>query len=524
MAFSIADERTLGGELDLRAERHPDASWLTYEALDGSVESFTYAEFVARTWQTARVLHELGIQSGERILVHLGNCPEFLLLWFGAARLGAIVVPTNPLSSDPELEYLCQHASAVLVAIGAVDARRAARLRAACPSVRQVLICRGASELGTPFSDALAGVDSRPLSTRAASADAVAILYTSGTTSRPKGCVITHANYIHVGEAVGQHTGMTPTDRHLVVMPYFHGNAQYYSTMSSLVVGASIVVGERFSASRYFSLAARHGATVGSLFAAPMRMLLAQPAISPVPDHRLRLVYFAQNLTQAQLDEWERRFHVPLMQIYGMTEQLGHPLANPLHGRRDNMTIGRPTLAFRCRVVDEEGRDVADGQPGQLLVAGVPGISLMREYFQAPEATAEAIRDGWLWTGDTVRRRPDGYFEFVDRVKDMIKRAGENVAASEVEAVLKDHPAVFDAAVIGVPDPIRDEAIHACVVLKTEDAATADELIAWCAARLARFRVPQTVEFHTDLPRTSVGKIQKHILRSEYLDRTPTAG
>jgi crotonobetaine/carnitine-CoA ligase len=212
------------------------------------------------------------------------------------------------------------------------------------------------------------------------------------------------------------------------------------------------------------------------------------------------------------------------MQIYGMTEQLGHPLANPLHGRRDNMSIGRPTLAFRCRVVDEEGRDVADGQPGQLLVAGVPGSSLMREYFQAPEATAEAIRDGWLWTGDTVRRRPDGYFEFVDRVKDMIKRAGENVAASEVEAVLKDHPAVFDAAVIGVPDPIRDEAIHACVVLKTEDAATADELIAWCAARLARFRVPQTVEFLTDLPRTSVGKIQKHILRSEYLARTHTAG
>src|SRR5207237_3513176 len=134
-----------------------------------------------------------------------------------------------------------------------------------------------------------------------------------------------------------------------------------------------------------------------------------------------------------------------------------------------------------------------DGQPGQLLVAGVPGISLMREYFQAPEATAEAIRDGWLWTGDTVRRRPDGYFEFVDRAKDMIKRAGENVAASEVEAVLKDHPSVFDAAVIGVPDAVRDEAIKAYVVLREGHPATADELIAWCRARLARFRVPEFV-------------------------------
>src|SRR5207244_1846252 len=159
-----------------------------------------------------------------------------------------------------------------------------------------------------------AGVDSGLLSVRVSAADPVAILYTSGTTSRPKGCVITQANYIHVGEAVGQHTGMTPDDRHLVVMPYFHGNAQYYSTMSSLVVGASIVVGERFSASRYFSLAARHSASIGSLFAAPMRMLLAQASTSPVPEHRLRLVYFAQNLTPAQLDDWQRRFRVPLMQ------------------------------------------------------------------------------------------------------------------------------------------------------------------------------------------------------------------
>jgi crotonobetaine/carnitine-CoA ligase len=315
---------------------------------------------------------------------------------------------------------------------------------------------------------------------------------------------------------------MGPEDRHLVVLPYFHGNAQYYSTMSSLVVGASLVVGERFSASRYFSLAARHGATIASLFAAPMRMLLAQPADSPLPEHRLRLVYFAQNLTPAQLDEWQQRFRVSLMQIYGMTEQLGHPLANPLYGARDNMTIGRPTLAFRCRVVDELGRDVPDGEPGQLLVAGIPGVSLMKEYFQAAEATAAAIRDGWLWTGDTVRRRRDGYFEFVDRVKDMIKRAGENVAASEVEAVLKDHSAVFDAAVIGVPDVMRDEAIHAFVVLRSDRAATADDLIAWCAARLARFRVPQAVEFRTELPRTSVGKIQKHILRDEYLSRTST--
>jgi crotonobetaine/carnitine-CoA ligase len=251
-----------------------------------------------------------------------------------------------------------------------------------------------------------------------------------------------------------------------------------------------------------------------------MRMLLAQPERA-LPEPRPRLALFAQSITPAQLEEWQRRFGVPLLQIYGMTEQLGWPLANSLYGRRDNMSIGRPTLPFRCRVVDEAGREVSPGTAGQLLVHGVRGISLMRGYYKNLEATAEAIRDGWLWTGDNVRERQDGRFEFVDRAKDMIKRAGENVAAGEVEAVLKEHPAVFDAAVIGVPDPMRDEAIKAYVVLREGSAATAEELIGWCAQRLAKFRVPEFIEFRRDLPRTSVGKIQKHLLRAEHGHATP---
>jgi crotonobetaine/carnitine-CoA ligase len=520
MSLTIADGRTLSGELERCAASHPDRTWLIYETIDGAVTTYTYGQFRHRVNATARVLHELGLGAGHKILLHLGNCPEFLLLWFGAARIGAVIVPTNPLSSDPELEYLCGHSEAVLVAVAPDAVDRARRLRAACPAVRQVLVCGTGAGDGVALDQALASVSPEPPPHRPGTADEVAILYTSGTTSRPKGCLITNGNYVHVGEAVAQHTGLGPDDRHLVVLPYFHGNAQYYSTMSSLVVGGSLVVAERFSASRFFALAARHGATIGSLFAAPMRMLLAQPEAASPPPHRLRLVFFAQNLTPAQLDEWQRRFRVPLMQIYGMTEQLGHPLANPLHGPRDNMTIGRPTLAYRCRVVDADGHDVAGGEVGQLLVAGTAGVGLMKGYFKDPAATAAAIRDGWLWTGDNVRRRADGYFEFVDRAKDMIKRAGENVAASEVESVLKEHPAVFDVAVIGVPDPIRDEAIKAYVVARPGLTPTVDELIAWCAARLAKFRVPSLVELRAELPRTSVGKIQKHVLRVEHAAAT----
>jgi carnitine-CoA ligase len=510
MALTIAHDRTLNRELDQWVQLQPDKPWVIFQPIDGEPLTLSYADFAEQVNRTANVLLSLDVHPGDKLLMVLANCPEFLVLWFAAARIGAVIVPVNPLSSDDELDYLATHSEAVLVAVHATDVARGQRL-----GLRHLLVCGTPAEPARSLAELVQQASSRaPTGLASKTEDDVAILYTSGTTSRPKGCMITHANYIHAGEAIAQHAGIGSEDRNLVVLPYFHGNAQYYSTMSALVTGATLVVTDRFSASRFWDVAARHRATIASLFAAPIRMLLAQPE-APLPEHRPRLAFFAQSVTPGQLDEWQRRFGVPLLQIYGMTEQLGWPMANPLHGRRDNMTIGRPTLPFGCRIVDESGSDVPRGAPGQLIVHGVPGVSLMRGYYKNPEATAEALRDGWLWTGDNVRERDDGRFEFVDRAKDMIKRAGENVAASEVEAVLKEHPAVFDAAVIGVPDPMRDEAIKAYVVLREGHAATADELVGWCAGRLAKFRVPELIEFRPELPRTSVGKIQKHLLRAE---------
>jgi crotonobetaine/carnitine-CoA ligase len=198
-----------------------------------------------------------------------------------------------------------------------------------------------------------------------------------------------------------------------------------------------------------------------------------------------------------------------------MTETMGPPLMNPLYGRRDNMSMGLPAMGYCVQLVDEEGDPVPAGETGQIVVAGTPGRSLMKGYFKNPEATHETLRDGWLWSGDNARQDADGYFYFVDRAKDMIKRAGENVAASEVEAVVMTHPQVFDCAVIGVPDPIRDESIVAVVVAVEGEELQSDTIISWCKERLASFRVPERVEFRRILPRTSVGKIQKHVLKAE---------
>ena len=516
--MNIVGPRTIRRQLEAMARSRPTKSWLTFEDRRGAIQQFSYAEFERRVRQTANVLLGLGLRPGDKLVLHLTNCPEFLLLWFGAAYCGAVIVPVNTLSSLDELEYLTNHSESVLFATQADHLETVERLLARCSGVRNVLLCRTATaqagalsfnRLLDEASDAPPNHEPKPL-------DVVAIIYTSGTTSKPKGCLITHANYVHVGESVSKGIRLGPEDRFLTVMPLFHGNAQYYSFVSSLVVGGSVALMERFSASRYWEQAARYDCTVSSLFAAPMRMLLAQSPDPAARRHRLRLVIFAQNLTEQQLGEWDERFGAPLMQIYGMTEQLGHPLANPLDYPRNNLSIGLPSLGWECRIVDGVGRDVPNGETGQLLVRGEPGSSLMLGYYKNPEATAEAIRDGWLWTGDNVRVGSDGYVYFVDRAKDMIKRSGENVAAGEVEGVLKAHPAVFDAAVIGVPDPIRDEAIKAFVILREGARATDAELIAWCAERLAKFRVPEFVEFRADFPRTSVGKIQKHLLRAEH--------
>ena len=273
----------------------------------------------------------------------------------------------------------------------------------------------------------------------------------------------------------------------------------------------------RFSASRFMKQAIRYDCTITSLFAAPVRMILAQPRDLHERQNSFRLVIFVQNVTEGQLAEWEDRFGATLMQIYGMTETMGQPLTNPLDYTRDNMTIGMPTLPYECKVVDPEGVEVSEGEAGELLVRGTPGWTIMKGYFKDEDATARTIRDGWLWTGDVVEVGEDGYFRFVDRAKDMIKRAGENVAAGEVEGVIKDHPKVADAAVIGVPDEMRDESIKAFVILKDGEQSSEQEIIDYCAARLSKFRVPEFVEMRDEFPRTSVGKIQKHILRREEL-------
>ncbi|MFC5139983.1 class I adenylate-forming enzyme family protein [Actinomycetospora rhizophila] len=481
------------------AAERPDAPFLVF-AGDGGPATVSYAEQVRRADETAGLLAGLGVGPGARVHLMTPNRPEFLDVWFGCARLGAVVVPVNPLSTADEVTHQLTDSRAVLSVVD--DA-----LRGTVEPVAGARTVLGLDELVARRG----GATPPP----AADPELAAIMFTSGTTSAPKGVQVTHANYRRVGELVADHLQVTADDRWLVTLPLFHGNAQYYCLMSALVAGGSVAVAARFSATGWPAQARELRPTLASLFAAPIRMVLARSEPTPDDaDNALRLVLFAQNLAPAQAQEFETRFGAPLLQLYGMTETVVPPFMNPLDERRRWDSIGLPLPGIEVRVVGEEGEGSG---PGELEVRGRPGVDVTPGYDGRPEATAALFDDGWLRTGDQVRLDDEGRAYFVDRAKDMMKRAGENVAASEVEQVLAAHPAVLETAVHGVPDPVYDEAIVAHVVLAAGAQADPDELIAWCAARLSRFKVPGTVVVRDELPRSTIGKILKNTLRDEVL-------
>jgi len=508
--------RTLATLWRSRVSLSGDRPFLVFEDPGGATERYTYAEFDELIQVTAGVLASLGVRRGDRINLHLDNSVAFLALWFGAARIGAVIMPTNTACTVDELEYLVSHSGSRVIFTQSPYLAAAEEVADRCDCAERIVLCDEVESRHATLASLTAQAEAVP-DVDIAPTDDAAILYTSGTTARPKGVQVTHANYIYAGETVAKAIRLSPEDRHLTVLPLFHGNAQYYSTMSTLVTGASMVLCPRFSASGYFETAIRHDCTVGSLFAAPIRMILAQPRDVSHARNRLRVVIFAQSITPQQEKEWKERFDAPLLQIWGMTETMGPPLMNPVDEERRNQSCGLPVMGYEVGLMDEDGDMIEGaGSTGEIVVRGQPGWSLMKGYYRNPEATDETLRDGWLRSGDNARRDELGYFYFVDRAKDMIKRSGENVAASEVEFVVMQHPAVFECAVIGVPDEIRDEKIKAVVVLHAGESVDEAALQAWCAERLSKFRVPELFEFREKLPRTSVGKIQKHILRQEH--------
>jgi crotonobetaine/carnitine-CoA ligase len=504
--------RTVSDLLDERVEEHPEREFVRFEAADGRETAYTYDAFLETVERLANGLESLGIKAGDKVALHLPNCPEMITAMFAVAQLGAVFVPSNIHNTATEMEHVLGYSDARLLITSPHFVDLFAEVLPGVPNVQEVILT------GRDYADLL-GAGRRTARTRTSSEEPLEMLFTSGTTAAPKGVLLTHANWLWSGERATHMLMTDPTDRFLTALPAFHVNAQSTTLLAALTVGARAIFLEEYRATRYWGQVRRHDATRISLVAMLLRTLLAQPEHDDDRAHKLRTVIYSINIPTEEKERFERRFGVALQNAYGLTEAMTTVAIAPLHGARRWPSIGRPAIDRQIRLVDADGKDVATGESGEILVQGVPGRTLMKGYYKDESATAAALAGGWLHTGDNGRFDEQGYLYFVDRKKDVIKRAGENISATEVEGVLADHPGIALAAVIGVPDAIRDEAVMAFIVMAAGSTLTAEDVSAYCLDRLARFKVPTIIEFRDVLPQTSIGKIEKKQLRAEVAER-----
>ena len=395
-----------------------------------------------------------------------------------------------------ELQYIVQDAAASAV-ISAEPAARNLPARGALPSVRCWL-----------DAQELAGLGGKPRRAMERDRDeTAAILYTSATTGRPKGVMLTHANVVSNAYATVHHLRMTAEDRGLCALPMFHCFGQNFILNALVAAGGCLVLHERFAPEAFAEAVARHGITL--FYAVPTMYILF--LTGPHRDFSSVRLYFSAAATLPT--DVERRWHEVyggwIHQGYGLTECSPFASYNHEHAFRPG-SVGTPIENVEMKIADEAGQEVADGELGEILIKG-PNV--MKGYFGNARATAEAIRDGWLRSGDIGYRDRDGYYYIVDRVKDMINVSGFKVFPREVEEILFRHAAVKEAAVVGVPDPVRGEAVRAYVVLKAGATATAEELRGLCRGAVATYKVPETIEFIEALPKNPTGKILKKELR-----------
>ena len=493
VSFSEVWERTL--------KNHSDDVFLIFENLESDTAKWTYSDFNKEVSKIASLLLKHDVKSGDSIHLALANCPVFIAVWLAAIRLGAWIVPSDPMGSA---EDLMSHIERTRPKVGFCAKSRSEVYQKACGNLPFIEI----DEMSvTPELCNFSEVESWPTPN---ALDRAAVMFTSGTTGLPKGVEITQANYAFAGHAMALAASLTSDDRQFVVLPLFHANAQYYSFASAIYAGASVALMATFSASRFLHQAAKHEVTAASLFAAPIRMILARG--EPVDGLKLRHCWFAQNITQEQYETVTEWFGCRPRQLYGMTETIPAVLTDERNDP-DPSSMGLVTSGCLVDLQRPDGTSVDPDEVGEIVVGGEVGITIFNGYLDAPDVTNESFRDGWFLTGDRAKRDIDGKFFFDGRRSDVLKVSGENVSIVEVESVLAEHPEVLEAAVVGMPDDIRDEVPVAFVVpVPGKDIPSLENLFEWCEKRLTKAKRPQQITFLDELPRTSVGKIRKYLL------------
>jgi long-chain acyl-CoA synthetase len=477
---------------DERAAQHPDRPALA----DPHNGELTNAQLFERVQSMARHFTDAGVGAGDVVAVKLPNRVELIVALFAAWRLGAAATPVNPSLTPGEVEYQLADSEARLL-VSEEDA--------SSPDGCRVLTL---DELSQP-----AGTLGRPVNQLAE--DAVALLvYTSGTTGRPKGVELTHANIKAMAQAMISFTGIDASDHSLLILPLFHVNGIVVSVLAPLLAGGRATIAGRFDPRTFFGIVEKVRPTMFSAVPTIYGMLAALPAeVTPDTSSVRYAVCGAAPMPVELIRQFELRYGIPIIEGYGLSEGTCASTSNPLNGERKPGTVGVALPGVEVAIMDGTGALAPDGTAGEVVVKGP---TVMRGYLNRPEETAKTIIDGWLHTGDIGLLDHDGYLKLVDRAKDMIIRGGENIYPKEIESVIYTHPGVLEAAVVGRPDAVYGEVPVAFVSARRDAAVTPDELLAHMRGSLAKYKLPEVV-LVDEVPKNPVGKFDKPALRRRFV-------
>lgn len=503
------------------AKKHPDK--IAYYFMD---KGSTYAELDGAITKFASGLEKLGIKKGDHIALLIGNSPYFLIGMYGALRLGATIIPINPIYSPNEISYILHNGD--VKAVIALDLLIPAveKMHSSLPKIEHYIICETPKETESNldlstltvspklkrFSDVLEIGDLNFVVPDLNDDDVAIILYTSGTTGKPKGAMLTHKNIYSNARDVGIYLRYSENDRVIATLPLFHVFGLTVSLNAPLLMGAQVLLVPKFSPKEIFRIVKKFEATVFVGVPTMYNFLFQYPDGNPEDMKSLRLcISGGSSLPIALLKNFENKFNVVISEGYGLSEASPVTCFNPLDRPRKPGSIGTSIVHVENKVVNELGEELPPGMAGELIVRG-PNV--MKGYYKMPEETAATIKDGWLYTGDIAKMDEEGYFYIVDRKKDMIIVGGFNVYPREVEEVLYSHPEVVEVAVLGVPDPNHGEAVK-CFVVSKNPSLTEEELIEYCRQHLAKYKVPSSIEFLDELPKNTTGKILRRALKEQ---------
>jgi crotonobetaine/carnitine-CoA ligase len=504
--------RVLPELIEDRAARNGDRIFLRFKG-----QVFTYNDISRYANRCANAFINQGIVKGDKISIMLPNCPEYLHLWFGSAKIGAIEVPINTSYKGEFLRHVIDQSDSKLLVIANEFLDRLKLIQDALPKLKRVIVLGGfqeedAAQYRFPVIsfEKFFNVSEDPVNIKIYPSDPHNIIYTSGTTGLSKGALGPHKFWIVAAEQLLSLREGGRDDVFYTFLPLYHFNAQCLTTITALLAEGQMVLSDKFSASRFWEDIRKAQATQFNYLGAVIPILEKQPERPDDLDNPVRIALGA-GCPQAVMDRFEKRFGLKCMEGFGMTE-IGIPVHTTLYDRRPG-SCGKPLPIYEIKLFDDQDEEVPVGEPGEIVFRPLEPFTMMLEYYNMPDKTLETFLNLWFHTGDLAKRDADDYLYFVDRKKDALRRRGENISSFEVERAINTHPKVLESAAIAVKSELAEDEVKICVVLKPGEKLDPEELITYADERMPYFAVPRFVEFMDALPKTPTERVQKHLLK-----------